>query len=68
MAALPNGGLDVQEESLYWGLRDGRVVCWSLREMASVRLDELAMQDSEEAYRFVKVNKGAYRIDLAPQV
>ena len=57
MAALPNGGLDVQEERLHWALRDGRVVCWSLRELAEVRPDELAPQDSEEAHRFVKVNE-----------
>ena len=58
MAALPHGGLDVQEERLYWALPDGRVVCWSLRELAEVRPDELAPQDSEEACRSVAAEFG----------
>jgi hypothetical protein len=47
---LPKGGLDIQDEPLYWALPDGSVVCWSLRQLVSARPDELAPRDSDEAY------------------
>ena len=47
---MPNGGIDCQNEPLYWTLPDGRCVCKSLQQMALLRDDELAPQDSHEAY------------------
>ena len=47
---LPHGGVDCQDDPLYWTLPDGRCVCQSLRELASMRDDELAPQESHDAY------------------
>lgn len=47
---LPDGGLDIQDEPVYWTLPDGRCVCWSLREISKLNTDELTPIDSNEAY------------------
>ena len=47
---LPNGGVDIFDEPVYWALPDGRIVCWSVRELAQKRGDELFLEDVHEAY------------------
>ena len=48
---VPNGGLDIQDEPVFWSLPDGRVVCWSLAEMRTKHADELFESNTHEAYR-----------------
>jgi hypothetical protein len=50
---LPLGGVDIQDEPVYWVLPDGRCECFSVRRMAEITDDDLAPQDSEEAYKAV---------------
>ena len=50
---LPQGGVDIQDEPVYWTLPDGRCEHWSVRRMAEATDDLLAPQDSEEAYKAV---------------
>ena len=38
-----------------WSLPDGRVVCWSVAEMAKKHNDELFADDVHEAYRAVAI-------------
>ena len=47
---LPNDGVDIFDEPLYWALPDGRIVCWSVRELARKRRDELFLDDASTAY------------------
>ena len=50
-SVLPNSGIDLQDEPCYWILpRDGRCVSWSVCELASKRLDELLVNNSQQAY------------------
>ena len=55
---LPNGGLDCQDMPMYWLLPDGRCVSRSLRDIANFREDDLAPQDSHEAYLAVSRELG----------
>jgi len=52
-AQVPNGGLNIHDEPVYWSLRDGRVVTWSLLELKDKRPDELLEANSYDAYRGV---------------
>ena len=52
-AAVPNGGLNIHNEPVYWSLCDGRVVNWTLLELKEKRADELLESNSHEAYREV---------------
>ena len=38
-----------------WSLPDGRVVCWSVAELAKKHNDELFADDVHEAYRAVAI-------------
>ena len=38
-----------------WSLPDGRVVCWSVAELAKKHNDELFADDVHEAYRSVAI-------------
>ena len=55
---LPNGGVDCQDMQMYWVLPDGRCVSRSLRDIANFREDDLAPQDSHEAYLAVAKELG----------
>ena len=55
---LPNGGVDCQDMPMYWVLPDGRCVSRSMREIANFREDDLAPQDSHEAYLAVAKELG----------
>eukprot|EP00973_Karenia_brevis_P009742 1315739-Karenia_brevis.AAC.1 len=50
---LPEGGVDIQDEQMYWTLPDGRCECWTVRHLAEAPEDLLAPADSEEAYKAV---------------
>ena len=50
---LPDGGVDIQGELVYWALPCGRCVCWALRELANAHGNDLAPTDSDEACRAV---------------
>lgn len=52
-AQVPNGGLNILVEVVFWSLRDGRVVPWSLLELKGKRPDELLEANSHKAYRDV---------------
>ena len=47
---LPNDGVDILNEKLYWAMPDGRVVCWSAVELSQKHPDELYVDDVYEAY------------------
>ena len=47
---MPNGALEIQEEPVCWALPYGRAVWWSLRELNDAQPDQLAAEDSAEAY------------------
>ena len=55
---LPNGGVDCQDEKVYWTMPDGRCVSYSLRELSYLRDDDLAPQDSHDAYLAVAKELG----------
>ena len=38
---LPHEGVDIQDDALYWTMPDGQCECWSVREVAHKRPDEL---------------------------
>ena len=59
---LPDGGVDIQDEPVYWALPCGRCVCWTLRELANARDDDLAPMDSDEAYHAVARELRFYKI------
>lgn len=59
---LPSGGLDVQDEPLFWTLPDGRCVCKSLREVAALLPNELAPKDSHEEYLEVAKRLGYHAL------
>ena len=48
---VPNGGLNIHNEPVYWSLYDGRVENWTLLEPIAKRQDELLEPNSHEAYR-----------------
>jgi len=53
---LPNEGVDIQDEPLYWVLPDGRCECWTVRKLHAAQPDELVHTSEEtvdEAYQFV---------------
>eukprot|EP00973_Karenia_brevis_P037630 5192815-Karenia_brevis.AAC.1 len=50
---LPEGGVDLQDEPVYWTFPDGRCECCSVRHLAEATDDFLAPEDSEEAYKAV---------------
>ena len=47
---LPNDGVDILNEKLYWAMPDGRIVCWSVVELSQKHPDELVVDDVYEAY------------------
>ena len=49
MKQLPKGGVDCQDEKVFWTMPDGRCVAYSLRELSYLREDDLAHQESHEA-------------------
>jgi hypothetical protein len=55
---LPNGGVDAQDQELYWTLPCGKCICMSVRRLAEAHEDELAASDAEEAYRAVAAQLG----------
>ena len=63
---VPNGGLDIQDEPVFWSLPDGRVVCWSLTELRTKHMDELFESNTHEAYREVAKILGQLSDPLAP--
>ena len=48
---VPKGGIDIQEEPVYWSLPDGRVVYWSLQQLRLKKTDEFFELNTHEAYR-----------------
>ena len=50
---VPDGGLDIQDAPVHWTLPSGRTECWSLREFMDAKPDQLAAQNSEEAYESI---------------
>ena len=50
---LPNGGIDLQTEPVYWVLPDGRCVCWSAAELAEKKEDELLDGNALKAYETI---------------
>ena len=58
MKQLPKGGVDCQDEKVFWTMPDGRCVAYSLRELSYLREDALAHQDSHEAYLAVAKQLG----------
>ena len=63
---LPDGGLNIQDEPVYWVLPGGRSVCMSLRDFAGAKDDELAPVDSDEAYIAVAKAMGYDVLGCAP--
>ena len=56
---VPSGGVNIHDEPVFWSMPDGRVVCWSLLELAGKREDELYEESSAlEAYRAVAKELG----------
>ena len=56
---VPNGGVNIHHEPVYWSMPDGRVVCLSLLELKEKREDELFEESStHEAYRAVAKELG----------
>ena len=47
---LPKGGVDIQEEPLYWNLPNGKCSVYSVLELRSLPEDEFLPHDSDEAY------------------
>ena len=47
---VPKGGLDIQGEPVCWALPCGRAVWWSLHELADATPDQVAPDNSNEAY------------------
>ena len=61
---LPCGGLDIQDEPVYWVFPDGQCRCWSVRDLAEAREDQLVNADEdflEQAYTSVGVS-----LDIIP--
>ena len=54
---LPCGGVDVQDEPVFWTLHDGRVVCWSVRDLSKAK-EDLEPADSLERYKAVAKELG----------
>jgi hypothetical protein len=50
---VPNGGMDILEEPVFWSLPDGRVVCWPLLTLKDKRADELLEENTHEVYRAI---------------
>jgi hypothetical protein len=50
---LPNGGIDLPKEPVYWILPDGRCVCWSVAELAEKKQDELLESNALKAYETI---------------
>ena len=50
---LPNGGIDLQTEPVYWILTDGRCVCWSVAELAEKKQDELLDSNTLQACEYI---------------
>ena len=50
---LPNGGIDLQKEPVYWVLPDGRCVCWCVAELAEKKQDELLDGNALKAYETI---------------
>ena len=48
---VPKGGMDIQDEPVYWSLPDGRVVYWSLQQLRLKKTDEFFELNTHEAYR-----------------
>lgn len=64
---LPDGGLDIQDELVYWVLPGGKSVCMSLRDFARAPDDELAPVDSDEAYIAIGREMGYVVLGCAPE-
>ena len=52
---------------MYWTLPDGRCVCWTAREMANAREDQLADKDSAAAYDEVGKQMGYIALGQLPE-
>ena len=63
---MPNGGIGIQDEPVYWVLPCGRCECWSMRELAAAHDDHFAPVDSNEAYRAVAREFGYDVLGVAP--
>ena len=55
---LPCGGEDIQDEPVYWTLHDGRVVCWSVCQLAAAKEADLEPVDSLKRYKAVAKELG----------
>ncbi len=45
---LPNSGLNIQNEPVFWSLPSGKTVCWSLREFNECPVGEIDMLGSQQ--------------------
>jgi hypothetical protein len=50
---VPNGGMDILDEPVFWSLPDGRVVCWPLLTLKDKRADELLEENTHDVYRAI---------------
>ena len=63
---LPNGGIDLQKEPVYWILPDGRCVCWSVAELAEKKQDELLDGNALQAYETIGKELDFHPLGMLP--
>ena len=64
---LPNAGVDVQHENVYWVLEDGRCENWTVAELAEKKLDELVDPMAREAYYAIGNELGYLPLGMLPE-
>ena len=48
--SLPNDGIDLQDEPVYWTMSNGQTLCRSVRQLARAKADELTEGDPSASY------------------
>ena len=64
--AVPNGGHDIQDESVYWVLPGGRCVCKSMRSFAQLPAADLEEASTLEAYEAAAEELDYYFLGVGP--
>ena len=62
--ALPNDGVDLQEEPVYWLMPSGRTQCWSVKHLAEATGDQLAEGDPDKEYETVAEKWGYHCLGM----
>ena len=65
---LPKGGIDIQDEPVYWSLQTGASRCWSLREFHEAAPSMLASTQIDEAYAAVGQEFHFDVLGVAPEI